>query len=240
VLCCFWRGFCTRGWTPCATGSILCCAAAIVPVVFILLIVKQPDLGTALVLLGVTAMMLLLAGMEWKYLAFVRAGHRAPLAALLFMVAWRRQRMLVFSTEADRRAGISHQPVADSRGHTAAFHGRGYMEGMRSSLSAEASTTLFRHNSEELGVHRLILIVILFVVWGARVRAAFRSRIHSRDWLPSHYDDHFVAGIFQHQRGAVAGADQGNSAALIPRVELRCFCTLCSVGVFSTSPRKPD
>src|SRR5580692_9512499 len=40
--------------------------AAIMPVVFILLIVKQPDLGTALVLLGVTAMMLVLAGMEWK------------------------------------------------------------------------------------------------------------------------------------------------------------------------------
>ncbi len=42
--------------------------AVIIPVVFVLLIVKQPDLGTALVLLGVTAMMLLLAGMEWKYL----------------------------------------------------------------------------------------------------------------------------------------------------------------------------
>ena len=38
------------------------------PVIFILLIVKQPDLGTALVLAGVTALMLVLAGMEWKYL----------------------------------------------------------------------------------------------------------------------------------------------------------------------------
>ena len=42
--------------------------AALIPVAFVLLIVKQPDLGTALVLCGVTAMMLLLAGMEWKYL----------------------------------------------------------------------------------------------------------------------------------------------------------------------------
>jgi len=38
------------------------------PVVFMLLIVKQPDLGTALVILGVTGLMLVLAGMEWKYL----------------------------------------------------------------------------------------------------------------------------------------------------------------------------
>src|SRR6185503_1206124 len=37
--------------------------AALMPVVFILLIVKQPDLGTALVVAGVSAMLLLLAGM---------------------------------------------------------------------------------------------------------------------------------------------------------------------------------
>src|SRR5271170_7930527 len=43
--------------------------ASIMPVVFVLLIVKEPDLGTALVIAGVTGFMLLLAGMEWKYLA---------------------------------------------------------------------------------------------------------------------------------------------------------------------------
>ena len=42
--------------------------AAAMPVVFILLIVKEPDLGTALVVAGVAALMMLLAGMEWKYL----------------------------------------------------------------------------------------------------------------------------------------------------------------------------
>src|SRR5205814_4131216 len=48
--------------------------AAIMPVVFMLLIVKQPDLGTALVVAGVSAMLLLLAGMEWKYLALAVAS----------------------------------------------------------------------------------------------------------------------------------------------------------------------
>src|SRR5580658_7819001 len=69
--------------------------AIIMPVVFVLLIVKQPDLGTALVLLGVTAMMLVLAGMEWKYLLVGVCASLPGLAALLLMVAWRRQRMLV-------------------------------------------------------------------------------------------------------------------------------------------------
>ena len=40
--------------------------AALIPLLFIVLVVRQPDLGTALVLAGVTAMMLVLAGMEWK------------------------------------------------------------------------------------------------------------------------------------------------------------------------------
>jgi hypothetical protein len=48
------------------------------PLVFIVLIVKQPDLGTALVLAGVTAMMLVLAGMEWKYLLAARARAARP------------------------------------------------------------------------------------------------------------------------------------------------------------------
>src|SRR6266700_4164229 len=70
--------------------------AGLIPLVFILLVVKQPDLGTALVLAGITAMMLVLAGMEWKYLAAGFAAMLPGLIALLFMVSWRRQRMLVF------------------------------------------------------------------------------------------------------------------------------------------------
>src|ERR1035437_8451108 len=61
--------------------------AAIIPVIFSLLIVRQPDLGTALVLGGVTAMMLMLAGMEWKYLVGAGAAVLPLLATLLFWVS---------------------------------------------------------------------------------------------------------------------------------------------------------
>ena len=61
--------------------------AAMMPVVFILLIVKQPDLGTALVLAGVTAMMLMLAGMEWKYLLGSLCVALPGLAALVMVAA---------------------------------------------------------------------------------------------------------------------------------------------------------
>ena len=49
--------------------------AIVMPVVFMLLIVKQPDLGTALVLFGVTAMMLWLAGIDWKWLVVAWPRH---------------------------------------------------------------------------------------------------------------------------------------------------------------------
>src|SRR3569833_2265944 len=70
--------------------------AALMPVVFMLLIVKQPDLGTALVVGGVSAMLLLLAGMEWKYLFLSVAAAATGLAVLLFCVPWCRVCLFVF------------------------------------------------------------------------------------------------------------------------------------------------
>src|SRR6202044_1502675 len=70
--------------------------AAIIPALFVLLVVIQPDLGTALVLAGVTGIMLVLAGMEWKILLAGFCATLPGLAALLLMVPWRRARLLVF------------------------------------------------------------------------------------------------------------------------------------------------
>ena len=106
--------------------------AAVMPVVFILLIVKQPDLGTALVLAGVTAMMLVLAGMEWKYLFAGVLAALPGLVALLFMVAWRRQRMLVFlHPDSDPMGAGFHINQSLIAVGTGGLTGRGYMEGMQ-------------------------------------------------------------------------------------------------------------
>ena len=157
--------------------------AAIMPVVFILLIVKQPDLGTALVVAGVTAMMLLLAGMEWKYLLAAFCAALPGLAALLFMVAWRRQRMLVFMNspcEAKDAGGAGYHICQSLIAvGTGGLSGRGYMEGMQKLFYLpEASTDfIFANIAEEVGFIGSILIVLLFVVFGWRgLRAAFRSQ----------------------------------------------------------------
>ena len=154
--------------------------AALLPIVFILLIVKQPDLGTALVLAGVTALMMVLAGMEWKYLALAIAASLPPLAALLFWVSWRRQRMLVFlHPDADPQGAgfhINQSLIAVGAG---GFSGRGFMEGMQKLFYLPESSTdfIFANIAEELGFIGAIFIVLLFVVFAVRgLRVAFKSQ----------------------------------------------------------------
>src|ERR1035437_7082997 len=73
-------------------GTIL--RAVLPPLVFIALILKEPDLGTALVCAGVTALMLYLAGAQLKYFAIGAALASPVLYYMLLHVAFRRQRML--------------------------------------------------------------------------------------------------------------------------------------------------
>ncbi len=154
--------------------------AALVPVAFMLLVLRQPDLGTAMVLGGVSAMMLILAGMEWKYLAGAVAAATPFLLALLFWVPWRRQRMLAFlDPGADPQGAGFHITQSLIAVGTGGLTGRGYMEGMQKLFYLpEASTDfIFANIAEELGFIGAICIVLLFVVFGVRgLRAAFRTR----------------------------------------------------------------
>lgn len=153
--------------------------AALMPVVFMLLIVKQPDLGTALVVGGVTAMMLILAGMEWKYLVLAVAAAAPGLAALLFWVPWRRARMLAFAhPDMDPMGAGFHINQSLIAVGTGGLMGRGYMEGMQKLFYLPESSTdfIFANVAEELGFLGAMAILILFAVLGYRgLRTAFRS-----------------------------------------------------------------
>ncbi len=157
--------------------------AILMPLVFIVLIVCQPDLGTALVLAGVTAMMLFLSGIAWKYLLAGVFAAAPVLAALLIWVPWRLQRMLVFFNQnCDAKdAGGAGYHICQSliAVGTGGLTGRGYMEGMQKLFYLpEASTDfIFANIAEETGLIGAIFILALFVMLGVRgLRAGFRSR----------------------------------------------------------------
>src|SRR5690242_12140309 len=70
---------------------------AVIPAaLFAILIVKQPDLGTAIVCLGISAAILYIAGVRLRYFAYAAIPLIPALYLLLFHVGWRRDRMLAF------------------------------------------------------------------------------------------------------------------------------------------------
>jgi cell division protein FtsW len=154
--------------------------AAIIPGVFVLLVVKQPDLGTALVLAGVTAMLLILAGMEWKYLWGAALVTLPVLACLLFFVSWRLKRVKVFlNPEADPSGAGFHIYQSLIAVGTGGLTGRGYMEGVQKLFYLPEAWTdfIYANIAEELGFVGAMFILLLFAVFGWRgLRAAFRAQ----------------------------------------------------------------
>jgi cell division protein FtsW len=158
-------------------GTIL--RAALPPLVFIALILKEPDLGTAMVCAAVTALMLYLAGMQVKYLGIGLLCASPVLYYMLFRVPWRRARMLAFvNPEADPRGTGFHILQSLIAVGTGGLHGLGLMEGRQKLFYLPEPHTdfIFANVCEELGLIGAILIIALFIALGYRgLRAAYLS-----------------------------------------------------------------
>jgi cell division protein FtsW len=219
--------------------------AIVMPLLFIALVVKQPDLGTAMVLFGVTAMMLALAGMEWKYLLIGIGATLPVLGALLFLVSWRRQRMLVFlNPEADPQGAGFHINQSLIAVGTGGLTGRGYMEGVQKLFYLPEAHTdfIFANIAEELGFIGAILIVLLFVVFGVRgLRAAYRSQdpfarmvafgITTAILLQAFFNISVVLALLP---------TKGIPLPLISSGGTSLFCTLASIGILLNITKKVD
>lgn len=148
--------------------------------VFLALIVKEPDLGTALVIFGMLVLVLLLAGMEWRYVLGIFAAVAPVVAALLIFVPWRLARMRVFlHPEADPQGAGFHINQSLIAVGTGGWTGRGYMEGVQKLFYLPEPHTdfIFANISEELGFIGAMFLVLLFVVLGIRgLRTVFLLR----------------------------------------------------------------
>jgi cell division protein FtsW len=158
-------------------GTIL--RAVAVPLVFTALILKEPDLGTGLVCMAVTALMLYLAGARTRYFAIGAAVASPVLYYMLFHVAFRRARMLAFiNPEADPKGTGFHILQSLIAVGTGGIRGLGLMEGRQKLFYLPEVQTdfIFANICEELGLIGALLVVGLFVALGYRgLRAAFLS-----------------------------------------------------------------
>ncbi|HET9742393.1 MAG TPA: putative lipid II flippase FtsW [Terriglobales bacterium] len=153
---------------------------AVLPsLIFSLLIVKQPDLGTAMVCMALTASVLFVAGMELKYLGYGVLASLPALYFLLFRVGWRRERMLAFVNPwADPQGRGFHMIQSLIAVGTGGITGLGLMEGKQKLFYLPEPHTdfIFAVIAEELGLLGAIFVVSLFAVFCYRgMRAAFRT-----------------------------------------------------------------
>jgi len=159
-------------------GTIL--PAALPSLIFIALILKEPDLGTALVCAGVTALMLYLAGMNMRYLGIAALAASPVLYFMLFHVKWRRDRILAFlNPESDPLGKGFHIIQSLIAVGTGGLTGAGFMDGRQKLFYLPEPHTdyIFANIAEELGLIGAIAIVALFVVLGYRgMRAAILSK----------------------------------------------------------------
>lgn len=153
--------------------------AAAVPLLFILLIVKEPDLGTALVCAGVTGLMLALAGIRLRWIGIAALAAAPPLYWMLFHVAFRRARMLAFmNPEADPRGAGFHILQSLIAVGSGGFFGKGLTEGMQKLFYLPEPQTDFIYATvcEELGLIGALCVLAAFAFLGYRgLRAAYLS-----------------------------------------------------------------
>lgn len=155
---------------------------AVLPtLVFVGLIVFQPDLGTAIACAAVTICILFVAGLELKYLAYAFVGSLLPLYFLIFHVAYRRDRILAFlDPYADPQGRGFHIIQSLIAVSTGGLTGVGLMEGKEKLFYLPEPHTdfIFSVLGEELGLLGCVTVVILFALLLWR---GVRTALHTED-----------------------------------------------------------
>ena len=153
--------------------------AAAPVLVFLGLIVLQPDLGTAIACSGIAACILFVAEMRMRYFGYAFGAALLPLYLLIFHVSWRRGRILAFlNPYADRQGTGFHIIQSLIAVATGGVTGTGLMEGKQKLFYLPEPHTdfIFAVTAEELGLVGAMFVVTLFAIFLWRgMRAAWRT-----------------------------------------------------------------
>ena len=144
-------------------------AAGIMILIPTLLIARQPDLGTALLIASSGIFVLILAGIRWRLFAWVTALC-APLAALMWnfgMHDYQRQRVLIFLNPESDPLGTGYHVIQSKIAlGSGGLYGKGWLNGTQSRLDflPERHTDfIFAVFGEEFGLAGVILMLALYL-----------------------------------------------------------------------------
>jgi len=143
------------------------------------LILKQPDLGTSVVCLAISAIILFVAGMRLRYLGYAALAAIPVLYVAIFRVKWRYDRILAFldpwKDPQGRGFHIIQSLIAVGTG---GFTGLGLMEGKQKLFYLPEPHTdfIFAVIAEEMGLLGALAVVALFTIFLYRgMRAALAT-----------------------------------------------------------------
>ena len=142
--------------------------AAVMLVIPVLLIAKQPDLGTALLITAAGFYVIFLAGLSWKVLIGMTAAVLASMPLLWsVMHDYQRQRILTLLDPNQDPLGAGYHTIqATIALGSGGFFGKGWLNGTQAHLDflPERSTDfIFAVFSEEFGLFGNLVLVTLFV-----------------------------------------------------------------------------
>lgn len=149
-------------WTTVLVGLIL----VLIPT---LLIARQPDLGTALLVFSAGMFVLFLAGMSWRLIvmALLALGAFLPIAWFFLLHGYQRQRVLTFlNPETDPLGAGYHIIQSKIAIGSGGLEGKGWLQGTQSQLEflPERHTDfIFSVFSEEFG---LLGVIVLLIIYG--------------------------------------------------------------------------
>ena len=143
--------------------------AALLLVVPVGLIMKQPDLGTALIVTAAGFYVLFLAGLSWKILAggAVSVAVMTPIFWSMLHNYQRRRIEILFDPYQDPLGAGYHTIQASIALGSGGFAGKGWMDGTQSQLDFLPERTtdfIFAVFGEEFGFLGNVLLLILFML----------------------------------------------------------------------------
>lgn len=138
-----------------------------------LLIAKQPDLGTAILIASSGLIVLFLSGIAWRIIWGFMALCAASLPVLWYVMhEYQRQRVLTFfNPESDPLGAGYHIIQSKIAIGSGGLYGRGWLEGTQSHLEflPERSTDfIFAVIAEEFGLVGVAVLLLLFLMVAAR------------------------------------------------------------------------
>jgi cell division protein FtsW len=147
--------------------------------IFVVLILLQPDLGTSVDIVLVATSVLFVAGLSWKWIAVGAATSMPLLYVLITHVSYRQARLMAFLNPDSDPLGSGFQLLQSLIAvGSGGFTGVGLMESKQKLFYLPEAHTDFIYAviCEELGFIGAILVIALFAVYGWRgLRAAFSA-----------------------------------------------------------------